>query len=174
MIEQIFKFDDFTKSATGDADLRQNLAELMSGIPLPTLSRHERKLLESRVILRPLKSGPPSADEMLHPRLTILADDLTDPNELRQLRSLAEDIQDARRRQMSSETRRAFMPSLYVLGPGAEYSEAHPYRSPEAQEIRDGLTARGVIFFERPPDNDKDAADPDQLIRYMEGLLNPR
>jgi hypothetical protein len=55
---------------------------------------------------------------------------------------------------------------LYVLGFGAEYSDGYPYRSPEAQEIRERLAREGVILFERPQ-----GATDAELSRHMEKLL---
>ena len=180
MIEPLLKFDNFsksdnfaksdsfTKSTKSGAGLRRELSDLLSGIPEPGLSSHERHLLESSVILRPLNTAPISRDEMLHPRLTILADNLTDPEELARLKSCAETIQETRG-SSPAYSRKGFAPSLYVLGAGAEYSEAFPYRVPEAQKLRDDLSTLGAIFFERPAD-----ASADKLRRHMERLLDGR
>jgi hypothetical protein len=169
MIEQILKLDDFRKSGRPTYDLRQSVAAMMSTLPQPVISAQDRRVLESWVILKPLDGLLPSPEEMLHPRLTIVAENLTDAAELTVLKGWAESIRTERRQRMESEPRRRFVPSLYVLGGGAEYSERYPYRTPQAQEIRDRLTALGVIFFERP-----EGLTLEQLRSHMEDLLDRR
>ncbi|HEY1754206.1 MAG TPA: hypothetical protein VGG72_02335 [Bryobacteraceae bacterium] len=161
MIDKILKHADL-KSAP---ELIKAFSELSSTATLD-LSAHERRLLESYVILHELASGLPPEPQMLHPRLTIVANDLTDLGELARLEACANAIQKTRRQDMEKQKRRGFLPSLYVLGYGANYSGRYPYRSPEAEEIRDRLQRQGVIFWERPL-----GASPEDLRALIERLL---
>ncbi len=118
-------------------------------------------------ILYHLGAELPSKAEILHRRFTVVAGNLTDPAELTRLEPCVEAIQNVRRCDIEAKGRRSFIPAVYVLGFGVQSSEKYPYRSPEAQRIRDRIHAQGAILFERPPG----ATTGEQLRAYIQELL---
>jgi hypothetical protein len=79
-----------------------------------------------------------------HPQLTLIAGDLTSVAVLCKLIDIAKRLRPAR------TVADAFPTPIHVVGPGAEYSAAHPYRSPEAQELRGVVSSTGILLIEPP------------------------
>ena len=88
-----------------------------------------------------------------HPRLTLIAGDLTSVEVLRKL------VEVAKRLHPERTAPNRFPKPVTVVGPGAEYSATHPYRSPEAQELRGNLWDLGMDLIEPPAGGSIDKPD---------------
>jgi hypothetical protein len=83
-----------------------------------------------------------SSHDRRNPQLTLVARNLTSPDELRKVEQAAKDLRyDRKPGEM-----------IFVIGPGAHYSSRFPYRPPEATEIRSGLWNQGIFLIEQPED----------------------